>query len=455
MELFGLTISRTKTLDLRQKLHLSGVDDWRSGWWPLIRESSPGAWQRNELIRADVILRHPTVFACVNKIQKDIGKMALRLMEPRGTIHVETESPAYSPFLRKPNHFQTRQQFIETWVNSKIVHGNTYTIKQRDQRGVVVAGYVLDPTRVHILLAPDGSIFYDLQVDELAGLSSQVSVPAREIFHDRMPALFHPLVGVSPLFAAGAVATEGLTIQENSSSFFANGSQPGGIILAPTQIKQQTADRIKAYWETAFTGTNAGKVGVLGDNLKYEQMKPTSATDSQLIEQVNWIDEKICSCFDMPPHKVGVGDQPNYNNIEALNQQYWSECLQPIAEPIQTLLEEGLNTRPYVIRFNLTDLLRMDTPTRVKAGADGIKAGFLAPNEVRRMLFDLPPVEGGDTPYLQQQDYSLSALNRRDEAAAAPDSTMPDDEPDADLPKAFTLTDLLDARDVFQKDLRT
>ncbi len=37
----------------------------------------------------------------------------------------------------------------------------------------------------------------------------------------------------------------------------------------------------------------------------------------------------------------------------------------------------------------------------------------MAPNEARRRE-DLPPVDGGDTPYLQVQNYSLAALANRD-----------------------------------------
>jgi len=50
----------------------------------------------------------------------------------------------------------------------------------------------------------------------------------------------------------------------------------------------------------------------------------------------------------------------------------------------------------------------------VQATSQAIGAGFMSPNEARAK-FDLKPVDGGDTPYLQQQNYSLAALNRRDE----------------------------------------
>ena len=66
----------------------------------------------------------------------------------------------------------------------------------------------------------------------------------------------------------------------------------------------------------------------------------------------------------------------------------------------------------------------MDTATRTKAAADGIGSGALSPNEARGMYFSLGPVDGGDSPYLQQQYFSLAALQERDQsepfAKAAP-----------------------------------
>jgi hypothetical protein len=78
----------------------------------------------------------------------------------------------------------------------------------------------------------------------------------------------------------------------------------------------------------------------------------------------------------------------------------------------------------------------MDSPTMIDFIAKGIGAGVLKPNEGRALL-NSKPVEGGDTPYLQQQNYSLAALNRRDQATPAPPSTPApsnDDEPDDDEP---------------------
>jgi hypothetical protein len=60
----------------------------------------------------------------------------------------------------------------------------------------------------------------------------------------------------------------------------------------------------------------------------------------------------------------------------------------------------------------------MDSKTQVENATKGILGGLWKPNEARAD-FDLPPVDGGDTVYLQQQNYSLSALDARDRLGPA------------------------------------
>jgi phage portal protein BeeE len=58
-------------------------------------------------------------------------------------------------------------------------------------------------------------------------------------------------------------------------------------------------------------------------------------------------------------------------------------------------------------------LLRMDTISRFDSYGKAIGAGWMTPNEARRRE-SMPPIDGGDQCYLQQQNYALSALAKRD-----------------------------------------
>lgn len=423
MRIFGLTITRAKAAPA----NLSSIDSNR-GWYPLIRESYAGAWQSNIEITLQTVLTHPVVFRCIGLIASDIAKMECRLVaEDSDGICTPTESASFTPFLRKPNRYQNRIQFFRSWVESKLIYGNTYILKERDNRGVVVAAYVLDAGRVTPLVAPDSSVYYRLRRDDLSTLNADdITVPASEIFHDRFNTLYHPLVGLSPIYACGVAATLGLNIQSSSALFFSNGARPSGVLTAPGEISNDTADRLKTQWESKFSGSNSGKIAVLGDGLKYEPMV-MKFTDAQLTEQDKAVAEKICTAFGVPAYKVGAAPAPAYNNIEALNQQYYTDCLQAHIEDIELCLDEGLALpKAYYTQFDLDALLRMDTAALITSLVTAVGGKIMKPNEARARL-NYGKVKGGDTVFAQQQDFSLESLLIRDQndPFAKPEPAVP------------------------------
>jgi HK97 family phage portal protein len=456
MKLFGyeFTISRTKTAVGATTVPSGwssgfGLPFWGGGssWFPIIQEPFTGAWQRNQEITATTLLAFPALYRCITLISQDISKMRIRLVE-QDDDGIWSEVARVSPFwpvLTKPNRYQTRIQFFDEWMGSKLITGNTYVLKERDQRGIVVRLYVLHPHRAKPLVAPDGSVWYELLTDDLTGVEEdKVRVPASEIIHDRYKPLYHPLCGVPPVMACALSGMLGVNIAANSAKFFDNASRPGGIITAPDRINDEQLQRIKTQWEQGYTGVNAGRTAILSDGMKFEPIRE-NATDAQLTEQLKLTAEHICTAFGVPPYMIGVGDPPNYNNIEALTQQYYSQALQNLIESIELLLDEGLGlvdvpTAVYGTEFDLSDLLRMDTSTKSKVWGDLVQRGIASPDEARRQ-FDLPPVTGGDTPYLQHQNYSLEALAKRDAkddpfATAKPptDDTEADDDEAEEVP---------------------
>lgn len=434
----------------RQKAAVSAITpaDWglnSGGWFPLIRESFAGAWQRNVTLNVGELLQAGPVWACVTLITFDIAKMGILLQQQdRNGIWLDTENPAYSPVLRKPNDYQNRIQFIQSWMLSKLLRGNTYALKQRDDRTVVRQLYVLDPQRVKPLVAPDGSVFYECQQDVLSGVQdAAVVVPASEIMHDIYVAPYHPLCGVPPTYACGLAATQGLRIRNNSASFFTNRAALDGILVAPGTISAETAKKLEDHWNDNYSGPqNAGKIAALGDGLKFEPLTMT-ARDAELSSQLNDAAIEVCNAYHVPAYMVGYGPPPNYNNIEALNAQYYAQCLQILIECLEQCMKEGLGlANDLRVQFNLNDLLRTDQATQMKTATDGVKGGVLTPNEARARM-NLPPIKGGDTVYLQQQDYSLAALDARDRAQPAPSSSAqtatPPAEPDEPADKGLPI----------------
>lgn len=426
MRFLGLEISVRKAAPVAASPVTSGPNIWHT----LISEPFQGAWQRNIRWHRDTVLAHQAVYACITLIASDIGKLRPKLVEKDGDgIWQETESGAFSPVLRKPNRYQNHIQFKEWWFLSKLSHGNSYALKQRDSRNIVTALYLLDPSRVTVLVAPDGSVFYRLSQDNLSGLQEAIDVPASEIIHDRMNCLFHPLVGTSPIFACGIAAHVGITIQNNSASFFSKGSSPAGLLVGPGTIDEEDAKELQRRWQEGFSGDNSGKIAVMGEGLTYTPLRMT-AVDAQMIQHLKWTQETVCSTFHVPPFKIGVGQLPTYNNAEILNQVYYSDCLQSHIESFEAVMDEGLGLdgKKTGVELDLDGLLRMDQATQIKALSDGIGGAIYTPNEARKKI-DLKPLAGGDTVYMQQQNHSLAALNKRD-TSEDPFKTAPSTQPD-------------------------
>ena len=108
MKLLGFELRRART----EEKALSPVDGWRSGWHRII-EPFTGAWQRNMSEDHGTLLNYPTLYACIMRIATDMGILPYLLKARDGDgIWNITTNPAYDPVLRKPNEYQTAQQFI-------------------------------------------------------------------------------------------------------------------------------------------------------------------------------------------------------------------------------------------------------------------------------------------------------------------------------------------------------
>lgn len=411
--------------------YLQSVSSWGSGgwtspwYWPgAVLESFAGAWQRN-VVEAPVstLLSFSAVYACIAGISNDIGKLRMKLMRDVDGIRVEvTENLPWLPLLRNPNHYQNRIQFFVVWMLSKLMYGNTYVLKGRDARGVVNRLYVLHPTCIKALVAEDGSVFYGLQRDDLVGLTDEVledlkerygeiAIPSSEIIHDRMNPLWHQLVGVSPLYACGNSATLGAAIQGNSTKFFQNKAMPGGMLTAQGSISDETAARLKATFESNFGGDNVGKLLVVGDGLEFKSFS-VDPDKSQTKEQFDNAVADVARAFRYPLWKLG-GAMPPYTKPDQAQTLYYMDCLQEHMEAIEECLNNGLELPAGIkTEFDIEGLMRMDTQSLYES--NNAAKGWMKLDEQRRRANLGPLDKGGNTVYLQHQDYSVEALAKRD-----------------------------------------
>lgn len=400
-----------------------------SNAYGIVMESFTGAWQRNiRYENKESLLRYSAIYACVTGISADIGKLRIKLCEEDkdGIWNEIKENRPWLKVLRTPNHYQNRIEFLEQWAISKLLHGNAYILKEReDQRGIVTALYPLNPTLVKPVVLPDGAIYYQISPDHLSKVEDSIVVPASEIIHDRMPALWHPLVGVPPLYACVLSGTLGNRIMKHAIKLFDGRAMPGGTIEIPGELAPDKIEDLKKKIDEGYSGENIGKIMVLTSSMKFNPIEMMTSRQAELADQLKLTVEDIARAFHYPLFKLGGPVPTLAGNVDALITTYYSDCLQTLIEKVELCLDEGLELPARTgTELDLDNLMRLDIAALYESNDKGVNGGWLAPNEAR-FRANYKPATGGESPYLQQQNYSLAALAKRDASADPFDKAKP------------------------------
>lgn len=391
----------------------SSLANWFSG---IVHEPYTGAWQKEVRYESrDSLLRNSAIYACVTGIAADVAKMRIKLCENKEGIwnEITTGSP-WLAVLKKPNSYQNRIQFLMQWIISKLLYGNAYIYLVFDKRPVVAEMHVLDPHLVTPMVTADGSVYYNLNPDPLAGITDGgVVVPQDEIIHDRMAPLWHPLVGVSPLFACALSGTLGNKIQKQAISYFDNQAMPGGVLTLPGDLEDDELESLKAKIALAHSGDNRGKMMVLSGGMTFSATQ-NAPKDTQLDVVIKSTVEDVSRAYHYPIFKLGGPVPTLAGNVESLITTYYTDCLQHLVEAVEIGLDEGLALPASLgTELDLENLLRMDVSALYETNNKAVTGGWMKPDEARYRA-NFSPVPGGNTPYMQQQNYSLAALAKRD-----------------------------------------
>jgi HK97 family phage portal protein len=392
------------------------------GTWRTLFDFRTGAWQQHDSYTEEGEVAEGTntaiVYACLRRIAGDIGKMGACVKRLTGAIWEEGTHQVWSKLIRRPNRFQTWGLFIKCWVYSLLLEGNAYVVKLYGASGLIEELIVLDPTKVTPHVSEEtGEVWYHVGGDPLARISDDsLFISALDLIHHPYMPLGHPLIGTSPLARALSASRAREGIVANSANLTANGAVPPLVVTVPEGTPEVQVKEIANKWRRM----PKHRAAVIDASIKVDQLA-AKYVDSQAAEIAELSGVDICAAFDVPPWKVGLEPAPA-GDIEARQIAYYQDSLQWIVEDIEELLDHGLGLpTDTAIEFDEGNLLRLDSKTRAEVDAILIK-GVKTPNEARKG-WNLPKVAGGDSVYMQQQNYSLEALHKRDQAAPAPSTS--------------------------------
>lgn len=335
---------------------------------------------------------------------------------------------ALSRLIRYPNEYQSISDFLLNAVRSLQFEGNAYALALRNSRFEIVELHLMRASVSGAQVAEDGSVFYHLGgnevVDKLSG-QKKLIVPARDVLHLRLHTPRHPLLGESPIAAAALQLAAGDAALQQQVIFYLNQARPSFVLTTDQKLSIEQVRELRTLWNEQAAGMSKGGTPILTAGLKAQPIA-VNAVDAQLADLLKLSDQAIANVFRVPLQKLGMGTT-TYSSTEALNQDWLASglgfLLNHIEEAVGLLFKLRGQPDEY-LEFDTSALLRSSFKERVEGWAAGTKGGVFARNEARRE-FELKPVEGGDEPWVQQQDVPLSVAFDNAQNPPEPPKALP------------------------------
>jgi HK97 family phage portal protein len=392
------------------------------------------------------------VEACISAYAQTIAMCAgdhWRTLPNGGRERVTTS--ALSRILKHPNDYQSFSDVLLNLVRNLYANGEGFAVLLRNNRTEVAELHLVRQGKA--LIAEDGSIFYQLQGNEV--LEKRVSlanpVPARDVLHVRLHTPRHPLKGESPILSVALDIAMSGAMLDQQIIFYLNQAKPSVILSTDERLTGEQTVELRRLWDLQTKGENQGGTPMLGWGMK-AQVVTTTAQDGQIADLLKMSEQNVALAFRMPLQVLGVGGTP-FASTEALMQSWIASGLGFALNHIEEAfgVAFGLSGMPTeYVEFDTGALLRSAWRDRIEALARGVISGIYAPDEARADQ-GLPAVPGGFgvEPRVQAQVVPLSAWSQAQPKTPVPDSalaspSMPvkedDEEDDADTRMLTLLT---------------
>lgn len=345
------------------------------------------------------------VWACVNLLSYDMAKLGAAIFrgQRKGERQLARDHFLHNIF-RTPAPWLTWFEFVAMLQASVLLRGNGYAVILRDRRYQPAALVPINPDRVALWEAPDGSLFYMVTrsgLHQMAVLRElPLLIPAEDIFHLKALSL-NGLLGLAPISMAREAIGLGIAQEQLAARWAGNSAKPSGVLQTAQKMTPEAAKRLAEDWKNLNSGLyNAGKTAILEQGLEWKQIAMTSQ-DMEFIASRGFQLEEIARIFRVPTHMLGVVQRISANSITQQAQEYLNYSLSTWIEMWETRIAFtfGLDPNEMFVEFDVDRLLRADIATRYAAHRVALGGtGWSTPNEVRGEE-GLEPIKGGDTIY--------------------------------------------------------
>jgi len=392
-----------------------------------------------ERVNGSTAMTVPAYLAAIRNISEDLAKEPWVQYRIEGEKRIRILDTPAAKLLRRPNPWMTAMSFREALVGNALSWGGGYAEIQRTRRGKPLWLHPIHPSRVTPKRRADGSVYYEVRIDDLRGIASEtVTLDYREMLHVKGFS-GDGLVGYSMIrFAAEALGIA-LAAQRTAAAFYGNGARPAGVLKHPGNLSTPAAERLRQEFQRVYGGSkNVGKAMLLEEGMEWLTIS-MPMEEAQFLETRRFQVEEFCRICRIPPHKLQHLEKATFSNIEHLSIEYVRDTLSPWAERVEQEWENKLVPEADYdgteIGVDFRNTLRGDSKTQSEVARNNVASGIWSPNEGRQEQ-GMNPVDdpAADEHYIQMNMTTLAIAAKEPEPPAPPPATEPPKPDESDAP---------------------
>lgn len=341
-----------------------------------------GAYAGKTMTEAGV-MNISAVYCAVNLISDSIKSMPLILYRRDDDGKTRDEGhPAHYVAKRRPNPYTTPSRFKKQLQLWSLLWGNGYAEIERRNGGEPVALWLIHPNRVKPEVEKSGYVRWKVANDS----GTFTYIEDINMLHIMGPSS-DGVTGMSIVSRARDSFGLAAAAELYGRRFFSNSAIPSGVIEHPGPLKDLARENLRRSWEKMHSGENQGKVAILEEGMKFQNIGMPSK-DAQFLETRQFQVVEIARWFNVPPHKLKDLERATFSNIEEQNIEYVQDCIMPLAidfeeECNRKLLSED-EQETYFFEFLADGLLRANIATRYAAYAVARQWGWMSANDILR-----------------------------------------------------------------------
>jgi hypothetical protein len=243
----------------------------------------------------------------------------------------------------------------------------------------------------------------------------------------------------------------GISLQRYGAKFFKNNARPGIIIELPANMNLSSPEKVEEF-RSLWAGIHEGLDGAHRPALVKNGMKITelggSNEESQFLQSRTHDLILAADILCCPPHKVGAAISTSYSSIEAENQAFLSDTLDPWLTQFEEqcnakLLSEGQKLADsHYVEFNRESVIQLDATTKMTLLEKQLTNRIRSEESVRKIL-NAPAYTDKETWHVQSNVMIDGKNAPEPKEPPAPPAPPPAAEGDQQAPKADPQADPL------------